>query len=38
VRPKRQEWIDETDLEEPDPAAYDRLCQVDEEPSEPDHE
>jgi transposase len=25
VRPKRQELIEETDLEEPDPAAYDRL-------------
>lgn len=29
VRPKRQELIDETDLEEPDPAAYDRLCDRD---------
>jgi hypothetical protein len=29
VRPKRQELIEETDLEEPDPAAYDRLCDRD---------
>lgn len=31
VRPKRQELIEETDLEEPDPAAYDRLCDPDQE-------
>jgi transposase len=31
VRPKRQELIEETDLEEPDPAAYDRLCESDQE-------
>jgi hypothetical protein len=31
VRPKRQELIEETDLEEPDPAAYDRLCDRDQE-------
>lgn len=35
VRPKRAELIEETDLEEPDPAAYDRLC--DQDPEE-DHE
>lgn len=35
VRPKRQELIEETDLEEPDPAAYDRLCDRDQEQ---DHE
>lgn len=29
VRPKRHELIEETDLEEPDPAAYDRLCDPD---------
>jgi len=29
VRPKREELIEETDLEEPDPAAYDRLCDRD---------
>jgi hypothetical protein len=27
LRPKRQELIDEIQLDEPDPAAYDRLCQ-----------
>lgn len=27
VRPKRPELIEETDLEEPDPASYDRLCE-----------
>jgi hypothetical protein len=26
VRPQRAELIEETDLEEPDPAIYDRLC------------
>lgn len=26
LRPKRQELIEEIDLDEPDPAAYDRLC------------
>lgn len=31
VRPKRQELIEETDLDEPDPAAYDRLCDRDQE-------
>jgi transposase len=29
VRPKREELIEETDLEEPDPATYDRLCDRD---------
>jgi transposase len=29
VRPQRQELMEETDLEEPDPAAYDRLCDRD---------
>jgi transposase len=32
VRPKRHELIEETDLEEPDPAAYDRLCDPAQEP------
>jgi hypothetical protein len=27
LRPQRQELIDEIQLDEPDPAAYDRLCQ-----------
>jgi transposase len=31
VRPKRQELIDEIDLEEPDPADYERLCRHDDE-------
>jgi hypothetical protein len=31
VRPKRQELIEETDLDEPDPAVYDRLCDPDQE-------
>jgi hypothetical protein len=31
VRPKRPELIEQTDLEEPDPAAYDRLCDPDQE-------
>ena len=35
LRPKRQELIDEIDLEEPDPATYDRLLEDDEE-SEPE--
>jgi hypothetical protein len=30
LRPKRQELIDEIDLEEPDPGAYDRFCNDDE--------
>jgi hypothetical protein len=34
VRPKRQELIEETDLEEADPAAYDRLCNTDEKHAE----
>ena len=34
LRPKRQELIDEIDIEDPDPAAYDRLLGTDEE--EPD--
>jgi transposase len=34
VRPQRAELIPETDLEEPDPAAYDRLCDPDQEPKE----
>jgi transposase len=37
VRPKRQELIEETDLEEPDPAAYDRLCDQDQD-QEREHE
>lgn len=32
VRPQRAELIEETDLEEPDPAAYDRLCDTHPEP------
>ncbi len=35
LRPKRQELIDEIDLEEPDPGAYDRFCNDDEEKEEP---
>lgn len=31
VRPKRQELLEETDLEEPDPADYDRFCEPNEE-------
>jgi transposase len=31
VRPRRTELIEETDLAEPDPAAYDRLCDLEEE-------
>jgi transposase len=34
VRPQRAELIPETDLEEPDPAAYDRLCDPEQESSE----
>jgi transposase len=34
VRPQRAELIPETDLEEPDPAAYDRLCDPDQEPKD----
>ena len=30
VRPRRIELIEETDLEEPDPAAYDRFCDLEE--------
>jgi len=26
VRPRREELVDEIDLEEPDPGAYDRFC------------
>lgn len=37
VRPKRQELIEETDLDEPDPAAYDRLCDRDQD-QEREHE
>jgi hypothetical protein len=33
VRPQRAELIPETDFEEPDPAAYDRLCDPDQEPT-----
>ncbi len=33
VRPRREELLEETDLEEPDPAAYDRLIPDTEEPS-----
>jgi hypothetical protein len=37
LRPKRQELIDEIDIEDPDPAAYDRLLETDEqEPGEDD--
>ena len=32
VRPQRAELIEETDLEEPDPAVYDRLCDPDRSP------
>ena len=35
VRPRREELLEETDLEEPDPADYDRLTQSEEET---DHE
>jgi hypothetical protein len=31
VRPKRQELLEETDFEEPDPADYDRFCEPNEE-------
>ena len=31
VRPKRPELLEETDVEEPDPAVYDRLCEPEEE-------
>lgn len=31
IRPRREELIDEIDLEEPDPGAYDRFCRQDEE-------
>ena len=34
-RPKRQELIEEIDLEEPDPGAYDRLCDYGEEEQTP---
>jgi len=34
-RPKRQELIEEIDLEEPDPGAYDRLCDYGEEEQAP---
>jgi transposase len=34
LRPKRQELIDEIQLDDPDPAAYDRLCQ--EPPNSPE--
>jgi hypothetical protein len=33
VRPQRAELIEQTDLEEPDPAAYDRLCNTDPGPT-----
>jgi transposase len=33
VRPQRAELIEQTDLEEPDPAVYDRLCDTDPEPA-----
>jgi transposase len=36
LRPKRQELIDEIDVEDPDPAAYDRLLGTDEEEQEED--
>ncbi len=32
VRPRREELLEETDMEEPDPAIYDRLTQNEEEP------
>jgi hypothetical protein len=34
--PRRRELIDEIDLEEPDPAAYDRLCKA--EDADPEQE
>ena len=34
VRPQRQELIDEVDLDEPDPGAYDRFCDHDEKEEE----
>ena len=34
VRPQRQELIDEIDLDEPDPGAYDRFCDHDEKEEE----
>ena len=34
-RPKRQELIEEIDLEEPDPGAYDRLCDYGEQEQTP---
>ncbi len=37
-RPQRQELIREIDLEEPDPAAYDRFCDEDDHQQEPNHE
>lgn len=36
VRPKRQELIDDIDLEEPDPADYERLCNHDDEEDDND--
>lgn len=36
LRPKRQELIDEIDIEDPDPAAYDRLLGTDEQEQEED--
>lgn len=36
LRPQRQELIDEIDIEDPDPAAYDRLLGTDEEEQEDD--
>jgi transposase len=38
LQPKRRELIDEIDLEEPDPGAYDRLCNDDEKKEEPSDE
>jgi hypothetical protein len=34
LRPQREEWIEENDFEEPDPADYDRFCQDEHEPDE----
>jgi hypothetical protein len=36
LQPKRQELIDEIDIEEPDPATYDRLFGDFDEPEQPE--
>jgi transposase len=38
VRPQRQELIEDSDFEEPDPGTYDRLCDDGHNPQEPSHE